>query len=101
MEFNIKKTLTFFICSVVIITAVVLTFVSLLTQKKDITSSIEEKLQIIQSEKIKDLKDIERDNSLKILNLSQNIVVINAYDGFQKAYDEIPKNFDNKKINLY
>jgi serine phosphatase RsbU (regulator of sigma subunit) len=99
MELNIKKTLTIFICVIVIVTATSLTLVSLFSQKKDITETIEEKLQIIQSEKIKGLKDIERDNTLKILNLSKNIIVINAFDGFQKAFNEVPKNFDNKKIN--
>jgi uncharacterized membrane-anchored protein YhcB (DUF1043 family) len=99
MELNIKKTLTIFICAIVITTAIALTLVSLLSQKKDIDLNIDEKLKIIQSEKIKVLKDIERDNTLKILNLSKNVIVVDAFDGFQKAYNEIPKNFDNKKIS--
>jgi hypothetical protein len=99
MELNIKKTLTIFICAIVIATAIALTLVSLFSQKKEINLSIEEKLQIIQSEKIKILKDIERDNTLKILNLSKNVIITDAFNGFQKAYNEIPKNPDNKKLN--
>ena len=100
MELNIKKSLTLFICVIVIITATSLTLVSLLSQKEDINLNIEEKLQIIQSEKIKILKDIERENTLRILNLSRNIIITEAFEGYQKAFNELPKNFDNAKINL-
>jgi hypothetical protein len=59
MELNIKKTLILFISAIVAVSIFIASVVFLISQKKDTKINIEDKLQIIQSEKIRALKLVE------------------------------------------
>ena len=100
MELNIKKTLILFISAIVAGSIFIASVVFLISQKKDTKVNIEDKLQIIQSEKIRLLKLVEEDNRQNILNLSNNDIVTEAYINFRNEFYKDTNKIDNKKINL-
>jgi hypothetical protein len=98
MELNIKKTLILFISAIVAVSIFIASVVFLISQKKDTKINIEDKLQIIQSEKIRALKLVEEDNRLSILNLSKNEIISEAYINFRNEFLKDLNKIDNKKI---
>jgi HAMP domain-containing protein len=100
MELNIKKTLIFFISAIVAGSIFIASVVFLISQKKDTKVNIEDKLQIIQSEKIRLLQLVEEDNRQNVLNLSNNDIVTEAYINFRNEFYKDTNKIDNKKINL-
>ena len=99
MELNIKKTLILFIAAGVSSTIFITSVVFLISQKKDSKVNIEDKLQIIQSEKIRALKLVEEDSRQTILNLSNNEIVTEAYINFRNEFSKDLDKVDNKKIS--
>jgi methyl-accepting chemotaxis protein len=98
MELNIKKTLILFISAIVAVSIFIASVIFLISQKKDTKINIEDKLQIIQSEKIRALKLVEEDNRLSILNLSKNEIINEAYINFRNEFLKDSNKIDNKKI---